>query len=50
MLHLKNLDKEKQMRPKVSRQKEIIKIRAKNRKFIFNQDGRFSERVQLNER
>ena len=28
MFHLKKLEKEKQMRPKVSRRKEIIKIRA----------------------
>ena len=28
MLHLKKLEKEEQMRPKVSRRKEIIKIRA----------------------
>ena len=28
MLHLKHLEKEEQTRPKISRKKEIIKIRA----------------------
>ena len=31
-LHLKQLEREEQTRPKVSRRKEIIKIRAENRK------------------
>ena len=30
-LHLKELEKEEQTKPKVSRRKEIIKIRAKNK-------------------
>ena len=31
-LHLRQLEREEQTRPKVSRRKEIIKIRAENRK------------------
>ena len=33
-LHLKQLEKEEQRKPKVSRRKEIIKIRAENPKSV----------------
>ena len=36
-LHLKELEKEEQTKPKVSRRKEIIKIRAEERKAKFHE-------------
>ena len=37
-LHLKKLEKEEQTKPKVSRRKEIIKIRAEINKYLETKD------------